>query len=112
MTLIRMFIWNNLLSMMLRGENMVCKLEKAIYGKQNSLAWFEKFSRAVSKCDFQQCHSDHSIFIRHSSANFVILAVYIDNILLTKSNTDGIEKAKAYLNTFCDQRHRKTPILP
>ena len=37
------------------------------------------------------------MFIRHSSAGSVILAVYID-ILLTSNDTNGFEKAKAYLN--------------
>jgi len=69
------------------GENMVCKLKKAIYGlKQSPLVWFEKFSRVASEGGFQKCHSNHSVFIYHSSPGSVILTIYIDNILLTGSD--------------------------
>ena len=59
--------------------------------------WFEKFNCVVSAGGFHQCHSDHSVFI-HSSAGSVVLAVYIDDILLTGSDTTCIEKVKELLN--------------
>ena len=60
---------------------MVCKLKKGIYGLNQSLrAWFEKFKRVVSEGGFQQFHSDHSVFIRHSSTGSVILTIYVDDI--------------------------------
>ena len=61
---------------------MVCKFKKAIYGLNQSLrAWFEKSSRVVSKCGLQQCHSDHSIFICHCLIGYVILKMYVNDIL-------------------------------
>jgi len=82
---------------------MVCKFKKAIYGlKQDPQAWFEKFSRVVTEGDFQQCHSDHSLLFVTT-----LLVVYVDDILLTGSDVDGIEKDKDNLKVhFCDQRHR------
>ena len=78
----------------------MCKLEKMIYYlTQSPRAWFKKFSHVVSEGGFQQCHSDHSMFIHHSSAGSVILAIYFDDILLTSGDVGGIEKAKAYLKT-------------
>ena len=43
---------------------------------------------------FQKCYSNHSIFIRKTSSGTVILAVYVDDILLTGSDVLGIVKAK------------------
>jgi len=80
------------------GESMVCKLKKAIYDlKQSPRAWFEKFNRVVSENGFQHCHFDNSMFIRQSSVGFIILALYVDDILLTGNDPTGIGKAKAYL---------------
>jgi len=36
------------------------------------------------------------VFICHNPAEFVILAVYVDDVLLTGSDTSGTEKANAY----------------
>ena len=80
-----------------KRENMLCKLKKAIYDlKQNLLVWFDKFSCIISEVGFQKCYSDHSIFIRMTSSDTVILFIYVD-ILLTGSDVHDIEKAKQYL---------------
>ena len=73
---------------------MVCKLKKAIYGLiKNSRALFDKFSRIITEVDFQNCYSDHSVFIRKTSPGTMIVIVYVNDILLTESNVDDIEKA-------------------
>ena len=48
---------------------------------------------------FQKCYFNHSIFIRKTSFDTVILIVNVDNILLNKSDVASIKKAKEYLNT-------------
>ena len=81
-----------------QGENTVCKLRKAIYGlKQSSRAWFEKFSVLISCIGFAHCHSDHSVFVRHTKSGSVILAVYVDDILLTRSDYVVLAESKEYL---------------
>ena len=42
---------------------------------------------------------DHSIFVRYTKSGLVILAVYIDDILLTESDSAGIVKTKEYCVT-------------
>ena len=67
-----------------QGENEVSRFRKAIYGlKQSPRAWFEKFSITVSDISFHHCHSDRSVFVRLTKSGLVILALYVDNILLT-----------------------------
>ena len=51
--------------------------------------WFDKFSHVVSTFGFQRSHADHSVFVRQRSTSLTILAVYIDDIIVTGS---GIEK--------------------
>ncbi|KAL0368882.1 UNVERIFIED_CONTAM: Retrovirus-related Pol polyprotein from transposon RE2 [Sesamum calycinum] len=77
---------------------MVCKLKKAIYGlKQSPKAWFDKFSRIIGEFGFSRCQVDHSVFVQTTRSGMVVLAVYVDDILITDSDIVGIEEAKTYL---------------
>jgi len=44
--------------------------------------------------------SDHSIFVRYSSASTIILAVYVDDIVVTGDDHEGIIQLKAYLSFY------------
>ncbi|KAK4407439.1 Retrovirus-related Pol polyprotein from transposon RE1 [Sesamum angolense] len=88
-------------------QRMECKLKKAIYGlKQSPRAWFDKFSRIIGEFGFSRCQADHSVFVQTTKTGMVILAVYVDDILITGSDINGIEEAKTYL-----QKHFVTKDL-
>ena len=77
---------------------MICHLRKAIYSlKQSPRAWFNKFSSIVMATSFQICAVDHSVFIRRRTTSSVVLAVYVDDVLLTISDTARILETKEYL---------------
>ena len=59
-------------------------------------AWFEKFSLTISVIGFHRCHSDHSVFVRRTKYDIVVLAVYV-NILLTGSDSTGLLETTQYL---------------
>ena len=62
--------------------------EGYIYGlKQSPRAWFEKFSLTISGIGFRRCHSYHFVFVLHTRSGIVVLVVYVDDILLTGSNS-------------------------
>jgi len=55
-------------------ENKVCRIKKVIYDlKQSPRAWFEKSNITISGIGFHRCHSNHSVFIRHTKSGIVIL---------------------------------------
>jgi len=84
-----------------KGEHKVCRLKKAIYGlKQSTRAWFEKFSITISGIGFHRCHSDHFVFVQHTKSGTIVLAVYVDDILLTSSNSTGILETKEYIKRY------------
>ena len=84
-----------------QGKTKVYRLKKAIYElKQSPRAWFEKFSLTISGIGFCQCHSDHSVFFRRIRFGIVVLAIYVDDILLTSSNSAGIVETKMYLKRY------------
>lgn len=76
----------------------VCKLMKAIYGlKQNPCAWFTKFNKVIKQVRFKMCNANHSIFARQIPKGCVILAVYVDDILLIGSDSARIEESRTFL---------------
>jgi len=81
-----------------QGKTKVYRLKKAINGlKQNPGVWFEKFSLTISGIGFHQCHSDHFVFVRGTRSGIVVLVVYVDEILLTGSDSTGIVETMMYL---------------
>ena len=49
---------------------------------------------------FQRCAVDHSTFIKKQSNDCVFLAVYVDYILLTDSDSTGINEINEYLRKY------------
>jgi len=65
-----------------------------------SRAWFEKFSITISGNDFHRRHSDHSVFVRRTKSGIVVLIVYIDDILLTGSDSAGYWRQMSILSVI------------
>ena len=91
------------------GESsLVCRLRRFLYGlKQSSRAWFSRFSSMVQEFCMIRSTADHSIFYHHTSTGQCIyLIVYVDDIVITSSDQDGIQKLKQYLFS-----HFQTKVL-
>ena len=48
---------------------------------------------------FQRCAIDHSVFYKKTAYECVLLAIYVDDILVTGSDKEGIEEIKENLKT-------------
>ena len=73
----------------------VCRLRKALYGlKQAPRAWFEKFSTVITSLGFQPSNHDSALFIRCTNAGRIILSLYVDDMIITGDDHDGIESLK------------------
>ena len=81
------------------GPHKVCKLHRSLYGlKQSPRAWFERFGKTVKGFGFKQGQADHTLFYKKSSlGKVVILIVYVDDIIITGDDRDGIEDLKRKL---------------
>ncbi|KAL8130930.1 hypothetical protein AgCh_007017 [Apium graveolens] len=78
--------------------NMVCKLRKALYGlKQAPRAWFSKLKAVLQKAGYSQSHNDYSLFISNTSQGTVFALIYVDDILITGDNQQGIQHLKHIL---------------
>ncbi|XP_068662907.1 uncharacterized mitochondrial protein AtMg00810-like [Aristolochia californica] len=52
------------------------------------------YARITWICGFYRCSVDHSVFIENTTRGKVILAVYVDDIILSGSDFEGIQKRK------------------
>ncbi|GFY96881.1 dihydroxyacetone kinase [Actinidia rufa] len=88
----------------------VCRLRKSIYClKQSPRAWFHRFSEVVLSMGFQQCHSDHTCFIRRQSqGRCIIISVYVDDIIITGDDASSIVQDTGMLGC----RPASTPMVP
>ncbi|GAA0138621.1 transmembrane signal receptor [Lithospermum erythrorhizon] len=80
-------------------SGLVYMLKKSLYGlKQASRQWFSKLSHTLLTMGYQQSKNDYSLYVMHNDEDTVIVAIYVDDILLTGSNAKAIADLKAYLH--------------
>lgn len=77
----------------------VCKLNKVRYGlKQAPRQWYPEFSTKITQFGFIQSTFHHYLFVFNKKGIFLILIVYVDDILLTRNNISKIQAVKGFLN--------------
>ena len=81
-------------------EHLVCRLKKSIYGlKQSPRCWNAALHDHLSKIGFKQSPDDPCIYT--SEGELVILAVYVDDIVLAAKDEQCMRKVKqAIANKF------------
>lgn len=78
---------------------MVCRLHKSLYGlKQVSRQWFAKFSEAIRSAGYVQSKADYSLFTRKQGKSFIVLLIYVDDILITGNDPESIADVKKFLH--------------
>ena len=82
----------------------VCRLQKSLYSlKQSPRAWFSHFIGVITSMNFTRCHSDHTCFIRRRvDGRCIILFVYVDDIIITGDDAQGIIVVKQALGKSFD----------
>ncbi|KAI3769398.1 hypothetical protein L6452_00500 [Arctium lappa] len=76
----------------------VCKLKKALYGlKQAPRAWFENFSDVILSLGFSASEHDSALFVKHTSAGRILLSLYVDDMIITGDDLQGINALKSEL---------------
>ena len=69
------------------SKHLVCKLKKSIYGlKQASHQWYQKFDQVITSFGFKENTVDQCIYHKISGSKFILLVLYVDDILLASSD--------------------------
>ena len=80
-------------------ENSVCKLKRSLNGlKQEPRQWYLKFDNFMHKHGYTWCHSDHCVYFKRlDNDSYIILCLYVDDMLLAGSSMDHIKGLKCQL---------------
>ena len=82
------------------NENLVRKLKKSLYGlKQAARQWYKKFDSFMVDHEYKRNTSDHCIFVkRFLDGDFIILLLYVDDMLIVGHDARKIDKLKEELS--------------
>ncbi|XP_029127133.1 uncharacterized protein LOC109798946 isoform X2 [Cajanus cajan] len=79
--------------------NNVCKLRRSLYGlKRAPRTWFEKFRITLLNPSFTQSQYDYSLFFHKSPTGIVLILVYVDDLIITRTDNGLITKLQAVLH--------------
>ncbi|KAL0291613.1 UNVERIFIED_CONTAM: Retrovirus-related Pol polyprotein from transposon TNT 1-94 [Sesamum radiatum] len=80
-------------------EGHVCRLKRSLYGlKQASRQWNQEFTTQIASYGFVQSKNDYCLFTKTSGSNFIVLLLYVDDILVAGTCKELIDDVKRYLD--------------
>lgn len=83
----------------LESGNKVCLLNKAIYGlRQAGRCWNEKLSQTLLEFGAKKSSSDPCIFFKGKERPLLLIAIYVDDILIACQDKSEITKLKNFLS--------------
>ena len=84
-------------------ENMGCRLKKSIYGlRQASRQWYLKFNQTIKSFGFKENIEDNCIYAMFKNGKYIFLILYVDDILLARSDVSLLQETKKYLSSNFD----------
>lgn len=79
----------------------ICKLTKAIYGlKQAPRSWYDRLKNTLLRWGFKNTQSDSSLFVLMNKQHITFLLIYVDDIIITGSNSSFLGSFIKQLNVM------------
>ncbi|GKC35713.1 UBN2_2 domain-containing protein [Tanacetum coccineum] len=66
--------------------------------------WYLKFDEVMKKHNFIRNQVDQCVYLKMSGSNFIILVLYVDDILLASNNIDLLHESKRFLSRNFDMK--------
>ncbi|KAL6315251.1 hypothetical protein AAG906_000330 [Vitis piasezkii] len=87
------------------SKQLLCRFKKSIYGlKQASPQWYRKFDQVITSFGFEENTIDQCIYLKFSGRKFIILVLYVDDILLASSDVGLLHETKQFLSSKFDMK--------
>nr|GEV48932.1 zinc finger, CCHC-type [Tanacetum cinerariifolium] len=84
-------------------EGKVCRLVKSLYSlKQAPKQWHHKFNHTILESGFKINECDKCVYVKDTSSGYVILCLYVDDMLIVGSNDKMIKSTKDMLKSKFD----------
>ena len=82
------------------NEHKVCRLVKSLYGlKQAPKQWHKRFDDVMIANSFKINECDKCVYGKHTPSGYVIIGLYVDDMLIIGSNNKMINDTKKILTT-------------
>ena len=77
---------------------LVCKLKKSLYGlKQSPKQWYKKFDSFMVSQGYTRSEYDHCLYFKNLNDIFIILVLYVDDMLIVSKSMDMINRLKDHI---------------
>ncbi len=88
------------------NSNKVCELVKALYGlKQAPRQWYAKIhDYLVNQLGSKSSVNDPCLYTLHKSASFIIIALYVDDLLIAGNSPNEIKNLKSDLSKIFEMK--------
>eukprot|EP00253_Pinus_taeda_P027486 PITA_27486 len=86
-------------------RRLVCKLRKSLYClRQSPRQWYKKFDSFMVSQNFIISEYDHCVYFKSFNGIFIILALYVDDMLIASERMEEINGLKAQLSRTFDMK--------
>ena len=70
-----------------------------MYGlKQAPRQWYKKFDSFIHRIGFKRCEADHCCYFKSFDNSYIILLLYVDDVLIAGSSIEEIKNLKKQLS--------------
>ena len=74
------------------------QMQTSIYGlKQASRCWFNAMHSFLKELEYKQCNSGACLYTKQVGANFVIIALFVDDLLIASNSEQMLQNEKKLL---------------
>ena len=71
--------------------------EGALWVEKAPRAWSDKIGEYLVNIEFYVSNVDHSLYVRKGDVGFVIIVIYVDDLILTDDSDSGMAEVKGLL---------------
>jgi hypothetical protein len=89
-----------------RNKKFVCRLKKSLYGlRQSPRQWYKKFDSFTMSQNYTRSEYDHCVYFKKlNNGIFIILVLYVDDMLLERKIIIEINRLKAQMARTFDMK--------